>query len=119
MATKNKESTRYYSNIQEQSVCKLLGATQQSNSGAGNFNKGDVIQREASMLIECKTVTTPKTSVSIQKDWIEKNKKEAFTQRLSNCCVAFNFGPNESNYFVIDESLMKFLIEKLIEENNE
>jgi hypothetical protein len=115
--TKNKESTRYFSDLHEKSVCKLLDAQQQSNSGAGNFRKGDVIQRPASMLIECKTVTTDKDSVSIKKEWIEKNIQERFTQRLSNSAIAFNFGPNQSNYFVIDSKLMRFLIEKLAEEN--
>lgn len=116
MATNNKESTRYYSDIQEKSVCKLLGATQQSNSGAGKYRKGDVIQHESSMLIECKTVMTDKDSFSIKKDWITKNKEERFTQRLSNSCIAFNFGPGQPNYFIIDEKLMRFLVDKLSEE---
>ena len=114
----NKNSTRYYSNNQEISVCKLLNAIQTPNSGAGKWRKGDCQQQEASLLIECKTVTTDKNSFSIKKDWIIKNKEEAFNQRLNNTCIAFNFGPNQKNYFVIDEKLMKFLVEKLIEENS-
>lgn len=113
----SKESTRYYSDIQEKSVCKLLGATQVSNSGAGHFRKGDVVHRGASLLIECKTVVSDKESISIKKEWIEKNKEERFTQRLSDGCIAVNFGPNQPNYFIIDEKLMKFLTEKLGEEN--
>lgn len=113
--TKNKKSTRYFSDIQEKSVCRLLDAVQQSNSGAGKFSKGDCVQKEASMLIECKTTTTDKQSFSIKKEWIDKNKEEAFTQRVMNSCIAFNFGPNQPNYFVIDEKLMRFLIDKLIE----
>jgi hypothetical protein len=113
--TKEK-STRWFSDIQEKSVCKLLGANQVSNSGAGAFRKGDVVHSNASVLIECKTVVTDKESVSIKKEWIEKNKEERFTQRLSNGVIAFNFGPNQPNYFVIDEKLMKFLVEKLEEE---
>lgn len=109
-------TTRYYSDIQEKSVCKLLNAYQQSNSGAGLFRKGDCVQKEALLLIECKTCMTDKESISIKKEWITKNKEERFTQRLSNSCVAFNFGPNQPNYFIIDEKLMKFLVEKLIEE---
>lgn len=115
--TKNKEATRYFSDIQEKSVCKLLDAKQQSNSGAGKFRKGDCIQKEASMLIECKTAMTEKDSVSIKKSWINKNKEEKFSQRLSNSCLAFNFGPNQPNYFIIDEKLMRFLVDKLKEEN--
>jgi hypothetical protein len=113
----NKLSTREFSDIHEKSVCKLLGAQQVSNSGAGAFRKGDVVHRNASVLIECKTVVTDKKSVSIKKEWIDKNKEERFTQRLSNSSIAFNFGPNQPNYFVIDEKLMKFLVEKLEEEN--
>lgn len=110
-------STREFSDKHEKSICKLLDAQQVSNSGAGRFKKGDVIQKEASLLVECKTVMAPKDSVSIKKDWILKNKEEAFENRLDSHCVAFNFGPGEESYFVIDEKLMKFLVEKLIEEN--
>lgn len=112
----NKESTRYFSDIHEKSICKLLDAEQTSNSGAGRFKKGDVIQKDASLLIECKTVMTPKNSVSIKKEWILKNKEEAFENRLDNSCIAFNFGPGENSYFVINESLMEFLVEKLKED---
>ena len=80
--------------------------------------KGDCHQKEASLLIECKTVETDKKSISIKKEWIDKNKEEAFYQRLNNTCIAFNFGPNQENYFVINEKLMKFLVEKLVEENS-
>ena len=114
----NKNSTRYYSNIQEKSVCNLLNAEQTPNSGAGRWRKGDAHQEEASLLIECKTSMKEKTSFSIRKDWIIKNKEEAFSQRLNNFCIAFNFGPEQENYFVINEKLMKFLVEKLIEENS-
>ena len=113
----NKESTRYFSDKHEKSVCKALGAFQQSNSGAGKFSKGDVVQKEASMLIECKCSMTEKNSISIKKEWIEKNKAEGFGCRLSNNAVCINFGPESNNYYVINESLMKFLVEKLIEEN--
>ena len=111
-------STRYYSDIQEKDVCKKMNATQQPNSGASRFRKGDCVNYNASLLLECKTVTKEKDSFSIKKDWIIKNREEAFTQRVFNGCIAFNFGPNQENYFVIDEKLMKFLVEKLEEENS-
>lgn len=114
----NKESTRYFSTQQEEDICKKLNATRQPNSGAGHFRKGDVINYDASLLIEAKTVTKDKDSFSIKKDWIKKNKEEAFTQRVFNGCIAFNFGPTQENYFVINEKLMKFLVEKLEEENS-
>lgn len=115
---KNINSTRYYSDKQELSICKLLGASKTPNSGAGKFRKGDCYQSEASLLIEAKCTMSEKESFSVKKDWITKNKEEAASQRLSNSCVAFNFGPDQENYFVINERLMKFLVEKLIEDNN-
>lgn len=116
--TKNKESTRYYSNLQEEYVAKLLGGYQTPNSGATNFTKGDIKIPNASMLIECKTMTTEKDSISIKKDWLDKNNYETKLMRLSNSMLVFNFGPNTKNYFIIDEKLAKYLVEKLIEENN-
>lgn len=114
--TKNKESTRYYSTNHEESICKALGGHRQPNSGAAKFNKGDIIVESANMLIEAKTTMTDKESFSIKKDWVTKNKNEAFAVRMYNEAVCFNFGPNQSNYYVINERLMKFLVEKLNEE---
>ena len=117
--TKNKESTRYYSNNQEENVCKALKAYKQSNSGAGKFAAGDVYNQNASLLIECKTAMTNKDSFSIKKDWLSKIVEEAKSKRFQNTCLAFSFGPESSNYYVISEKLMKFLVEKLEEENME
>ena len=114
---KNKESTRAFSDAQEKDVCAKLHAIQQPNSGASRFRKGDCINYNASILIECKTPTKEKDSFSIKKEWVQKNKEEAFTQRVFNGCIAFAFEPGKQNYFVIDEKLMKFLVEKLEEEN--
>lgn len=116
--TKNLNSTRYYSNQQEQAVCKALNAQQQANSGAGKFRKGDVVNKSASLLIECKTCMTNKDSFSIKAEWIKKNKDEAFSQRLHNSCICFNFGPDTDNYYVISEKLMRYLVEKLSMEDN-
>ena len=116
--TNNKNSTRYFSDMQEKAVCKALGAKQNPNSGAGHWRKGDCRVDEASLLIECKTTMTEKSSYSIKREVLEKNKEEAFSCRLSASCVCFDFGPNTSRYYVIDEPLMKFLVEKLTEENS-
>jgi hypothetical protein len=115
MANKNTESTRYYSDAHEKSVCKALGARQQSNSGAATFSAGDCYQEAASLLIECKTCMTEKSSFSIKAEWLKKNRDEAFAMRLQNHCLAFNFGPGLSNYYIIDENLMKQLVEYLEE----
>lgn len=115
--TKNKESTRCFSDRHEKSVCKALGATQQSNSGAGLFAKGDVVQKEASILLECKTCMSEKSSFSIKKEWLEKNDIERKEINLNNSALCFNFGPDTKNYYIISEKLMKYLVEKLIEDN--
>ena len=115
--TKNKESNRYYSNIQEQQVAKLLGGQQTPNSGATHFIKGDVVIKEASLLCECKTCNKEKDSFSIKKEWLDKNNNEAKLNHYYNNMLAFNFGPNSKNYFIIDEKLCKYLIEALIKDN--
>lgn len=77
--TKNKESTRYYSELHEKSIAKALNAELNPNSGAGKWRKGDLCKRDASLLIEAKCSMTDKNSFSVKKEWIEKNKQEAFT----------------------------------------
>lgn len=112
----SEKPTRFYSNNQEKLIVKLLGGIQASNSGAGKWQKGDVVIPSASLLCECKTTTTDKQTFSIRKEWLDKNLKEMKESHLLNCCLAFNFGPDQENYFVINEKLMKFLVEKLQED---
>ena len=117
-APKNKECTRAFSDAHEKSICKALGGRQTANSGAGNFNKGDVVIDDASFLIEAKCCMSPKASVSIKREWVEKNKHEGFMTRRSNQAVCINFEPDGDNYYLINERLMRFLVEKLSEENS-
>ena len=112
---KNNNSTRYFSDNHEKAICKALGAYQVLNSGAGRFKKGDCIQEDASLLIEAKCSMSEKNSFSIKKDWLIKIKEEAFEDRLNNFCLCFNFEPQGDNYYIINESLMKFLVESLQE----
>ena len=114
--TQNKNATRYYSSQQESSVCKALNAWKQPNSGASKFAAGDVYNKDASLLVECKTAMTDKDSFSIKKEWLDKIKEEMKAKRFSNNCLAFSFGPSSPNYYIIDEKLMKYLVEKLKEE---
>lgn len=117
MKDSNSISTREASAIQEVRVAKKLGGTVNPNSGAGLWKKGDVQIPEASMLIECKTCMKPKDSFSIKKEWIEKDKKELFSNRLYHHIIAFNFNYSDTkDYYVIDDKLAEFLISKLIEE---
>ena len=108
-------NTRQFSNKQESYIAKKFGGQVVSNSGAGKWAKGDVKIDNASLLIECKTCTSEKGSFSIKEEWLKKSVEEAHTSRLFNSALAFNFGPDKPNYFVINESLMEFLIEKLSE----
>ena len=111
----NKNCTRYYSNRQEKQVAKAVGGRQTANSGATKFVKGDILTDD--FLIECKTTLTPKKSFAIKKEWLDKNKEEAFAMNKSYNALAFNFEPDGKNYYVIDERLFKYLKEKLEEEN--
>src|SRR5574344_1184184 len=115
--TKNTDSTRYYSKIQENHVAKVLGGYVISNSGAGKFNKSDVVIKKASLSVECKTSMSVKNSLSIKKEWIDKHKEEAYSNRYSNDAVCIRFSPEGKDYYIIDEKLMKFLVDKL--ENDE
>ena len=100
-----KRPTRFYSNQQEKKVAKAVGGKQVSNSGATAFNKGDVTTDN--ILIECKTCCDDRKSFSIKKEWLEKNKEEAFAMGKDYSVLAFNFGPNSENYYVIDEKTFK------------
>lgn len=109
----NNTSTRYYSSMHEQSVANNLEGNIVPGSGSGRFVAGDVEVKDASMFIECKTSITDKSSFSIKKDWIEKAKNQSKEHRLDNYCLSFRFGPEDNNYYVINERLMKILVETL------
>ena len=110
-----KEPTRSFSKKQENYVAKKFGGERVKNSGATAFAKGDV--NLDSMLLECKTKTSPSESMSIKKDWLEKNVKESLFMGKKYSALAFNFGPNEKNYYIIDEELFEILLDKLNEDN--
>ena len=93
-------STRYYSNKQEKSVAKAVGGRKTANSGATVFFKGDVVSDN--FLFECKTHTEPKQSMTIKKEWIEKNKEEAFQMGKRYSAVVIDFGDGH-NYYIVDE----------------
>jgi hypothetical protein len=98
--------TRFYSNKQEKSVAKVLHGKQTANSGATAFSKGDV--RTDLFLIECKTTTEFRKSMSVKREWIEKNKEEAFAMNKPYSAVAIDFGDGE-NFYIIDEKLFTML----------
>ena len=96
--------TRFYSNNQEKKVAKAIGGKQTANSGATPFSKGDVVTSgRDGWLIECKTCVEAKKSFAIKKEWLSKNKEEAFAMGKAHNALAFNFGPGEPNYYIVDE----------------
>lgn len=107
-------NTRKYSNRQEIRVAKSIKAKKQSNSGATRFYKGDLITNN--FLIECKTCTTEKESMSIKKEWIRKNRQEAFAMNKPYSAIAIDFGNINEQYYIIDERLFKLLLEYLKED---
>lgn len=106
--------TRYYSAKQEKTVSKAVAGKVQKNSGATDFAKGDVVTSgKNSFLLECKTKTTPSESISIKKEWFEKNKQECLLTGTPHQAVVFNFGPDQENHYIIDEYLFLELINHL------
>lgn len=115
--TDNKDATRYYSARQEKYIADKFGGYMSLNSGASDFSAGDVVLEH--YLVECKTCLKEQKAFSIQKEWLEKIRKEAFSKGKQDGVVAFNFGPDTKNYFIINENLMHFLIEKTKQEFGE
>lgn len=105
--------TRKYSSRQEKNIAKAINGKKQANSGATAFQKGDI--KANKFLIEAKTAITEKASFSIKKEWLEKNKEEAFAMGKPYSALAFNFGGlrNKTNFYIIDECLFKALVEHL------
>ena len=104
-----KRPTRFYSNRQEKAVAKIIKGKQRANSGATEFKKGDVTTED--WLIECKTATTEKASFSIKRDWLDKNKEEAFAMNKSYNALCFDFGDNGNRYYIIDEKTFKEVLQ--------
>jgi hypothetical protein len=107
----NPKPTRFYSSKQEKSVAKAVGGKQTANSGATPWQKGDVLSEQFS--IECKTKTSPSASISIKKEWFEKQRQEAVFMGKPYSAIVFNFGPDQENHYIIDEYLFLELLEHL------
>lgn len=98
-------------------MADMFGGRRTSNSGGGKWDKSDVVIEDADMLVECKTVTKPRNSFSIKQEWLDKNVQESLSKRKTNSMLAFSFSPDASpTYFVINEKLARFLVEKLKED---
>ena len=106
--------TRAYSSKQEKAVAKAVSGKVQKNSGATAFDKGDVIvSGKNGFLLECKTKTSASESISIRKEWFEKNRQECLLTGTPHQAVVFNFGPDEENHYIIDEYLFLELLNHL------
>ena len=104
-------NTRKFAKRQEQTLAQLLNAKRQANSGATAFAKGDV--KTDNILLECKTCIRDKKSFAIKKEWLEKNKEEAFAMGRDYGVLAINFGPGQKNYYILDEQAFLTVREKL------
>ena len=107
----NQKPTRYFSKQQENSVASATGGKRVCNSGATRFAKGDCLTDD--FLLECKTSVTSKKSISICREWFEKNDREKRVMGKQYSAVVFNFGPKEPNYYAINEELFLQLQEYL------
>ena len=105
--------TRFYSDKQEKKVVKAIGGKQTPNSGATSFVKGDVLTDQ--FLIECKTATREKTTVTIPKEWLTKMQEEAFAMGKSYSALAFDYGDGV-NHYIISEKLFTRLVDLLATE---
>lgn len=97
--------TRYYSDKQEKRTAKVLGGSVQVGSGCSSFAKGDVSTEKC--LIECKTSVTEKKSFSIKRDVLDKIEEQAFSMKKPYPILAFNFGEDTPNYYVLNERTFK------------
>lgn len=116
-----KKPTRHYSDMQEKAVAKAIGGKQTPNSGATPFVKGDVVTKQ--WLIECKTkCSTKQKTITVHKEWFDKNLAESIYMKKDYSAVVFNFGPREPNIYCIEEGLfqrMKYALELLDQQESE
>ena len=108
---KQGKPNRYYSNMQEKAVAKEIGGKQTKNSGATLFQKSDVYTDLFNL--ECKTKTTNSDSISIKREWFEKQIKENTQMGKKYSAIVFNFGPDtpyNENHYIINEQLFQILL---------
>ena len=97
--------TRFFSSRQEKTVAKSLGGRPTANSGATRFGGGDVTTEN--VLLECKTCTKEQKSFTIKKEWITKNREEAFAMGKRYSALAIDFGNPSEQFYVVDENIFK------------
>lgn len=112
----NVKPTRYYSKKQEDSIASAIGGKRNPNSGAKMFVPGDVTSDD--WIFEAKTCEKKQKSFSIKEDWIAKNKEESVLAGKQYCSIVFNFGPDEPNYYIVDEQTFKLMKQALFQEEH-
>lgn len=108
--------TRYFSDRQEKAVAKACGGRQTKNSGASTFQKSDVLLDD--FTLECKTKTTNSDSISIKREWFDKQIKESIQMGKKYSAIVINFGPDEpynENHYIINEHLFNMLLDYINE----
>ena len=109
----NNKPTRYYSSKQEKKVAKSLLGKLTPNSGATTLGGKADVNVSNLISIECKTKTKHSDSISIKKEWFIKNKESTLIDGTKYEVISFSFGPDEENYYIIDEKLFIDFIEYL------
>ena len=112
----DKSNTRWFSKRQEDAVANAVGGKRTKNSGASLFQKSDVLTDL--FTLECKTKTSNSESISIKREWFNKQLKESIQMGKRYSAIVINFGPDEpynENHYIIDERLFKYLLEYLNE----
>lgn len=107
MGTKNQESTKFYSNAQEEYFSKFIGARKVPASGGCRFNCGDIVADN--WLFECKCPMSEKQSFSLKREWFTKNEREKHQLQKPYSGIVFQFAPNTTNYVVIDEKTFRLM----------
>ena len=111
----NKDSTRYYSGLQEEAVAKEVEGRVIINSGATAFKKGDVefqLLNGETMLLECKTKTDTVKQFAVKKEWIKDVETDSFRMGCNYSGLVINFDPHrQDNYVVMDLREFKTLID--------
>lgn len=100
-------STRYYSDRQEKKVARAVKGRKTPNSGSTPYVKGDVLNEL--FLLECKTHMSPTNKFTIRKEWIDKNREEAFQMGRKYDAIVIDFGDGENHYLINQKLFLKLL----------
>ena len=107
--------TRFYSSRQEKKIAKAVGGKQVANSGATPWKKGDVTSEK--WLYEAKTKIEESKSFTIKREWIEKNKEEAFAMGKEYNALVIDFGDGKQFYLLDEKTFLE--MKDCLEANND